>query len=80
MYTSLAGSNTGYSRAKATSRKSLVTTMKTVKRETRPGSEHLEEEDTYDLLVKLAPVKEQHPSPSGKMSAAWLTTAGAMRR
>jgi len=33
--------------------------MKTVKQETRPGTEHLEEEDTYELLERLTPVKEQ---------------------
>lgn len=31
--------------------------MKTRKQETRPGTEHLEEEDTYDLLDKLTPTK-----------------------
>jgi hypothetical protein len=33
--------------------------MRTTKQETRPGTAHLEEEDTYDLLEKLTPVKEQ---------------------
>jgi len=31
--------------------------MKTTKQETRTGTEHLEEEDTYDLLDKLTPTK-----------------------
>ena len=31
--------------------------MKTRQQETRPGTEHLEEEDTYDLLEKLTPTK-----------------------
>lgn len=31
--------------------------MKTRPQETRPGTEHLEEEDTYDLLERLTPTK-----------------------
>lgn len=31
--------------------------MKTRQQETRPGTEHLEEEDTYDLLKRLTPTK-----------------------
>ena len=33
--------------------------MKTRKQETRPGTEGLEEEDTYDLLEKLTPTKRK---------------------
>ena len=33
--------------------------MKTVRQETRPGTAHLEEEDTYELLEQLTPVKKQ---------------------
>jgi len=33
--------------------------MKTTKQETRPGTEKLEEEDTYDLLDKLTPTKRK---------------------
>jgi hypothetical protein len=33
--------------------------MKTTKQETRPGTEGLEEEDTYDLLEKLTPTKRK---------------------
>jgi hypothetical protein len=33
--------------------------MKTTKQETRPGTESLEEEDTYDLLDKLTPAKRK---------------------
>jgi hypothetical protein len=40
--------------------------VKTVKQETRPGTESLEEEDTYDLLEKLTPVKEQRCPRSTK--------------
>jgi hypothetical protein len=39
--------------------------MKTVKQETRPGTAHLEE-DTYELLEKLTPVKEQRCPRSTK--------------
>lgn len=40
--------------------------MKTVNQETRPGTDRLEEEDTYDLLEKLTPVKEQRCPRSTK--------------
>jgi hypothetical protein len=33
--------------------------MKTTKQETRPGTEGLKEEDTYDLLEKLTPTKRK---------------------
>jgi hypothetical protein len=33
--------------------------MKTTKQETRPGTEGLEEEDTYDLPEKLTPTKRK---------------------
>jgi hypothetical protein len=32
--------------------------VKTLKQETRPGTAHLEEEDTYELLERLTPVKK----------------------
>jgi hypothetical protein len=33
--------------------------VNTRKQETRPGTDRLEEEDTYELLERLTPVKEQ---------------------
>lgn len=46
-------------RVKVACRKLPVTRMKTTKQETRPGTEKLEEEDTYDLLDKLTPTKRK---------------------
>ena len=40
--------------------------MNTLKQETRPGTDRLEEEDTYDLLEKLTPVKEQRCPSNAK--------------
>jgi hypothetical protein len=52
--------------------------MKTTKQETRPGTEKLEEEDTYDLLDKLTPTKRKrcrgNTKPVGRTCVeAWKT-------
>ena len=51
---------------KVTEWKPLVTFMKTVRQETRPGTANLEEEDTYELLEELTPVKEQRCPSNAK--------------
>ena len=40
--------------------------MNTLKQETRPGTDRLEEEDTYELLEQLTPVKEQRCPSNAK--------------
>ena len=40
--------------------------MNTLKQETRPGTDSLEEEDTYELLERLTPVKEQRCPSNAK--------------
>ena len=53
-------------RVKVTGWKPLVTVVNTLKQETRPGTERLEEEDTYELLKQLTPVKEHRCPRSTK--------------
>jgi len=52
--------------------------MKTTKQETRPGTEGLEEEDTYDLLEKLTPTKRKrcrgNTKPVGRTCVKALET------
>jgi hypothetical protein len=40
--------------------------VNTLKQETRPGTDRLEEEDTYELLKQLTPVKEQRCPSNAK--------------
>jgi hypothetical protein len=40
--------------------------VNTLKQETRPGTDRLEEEDTYELLEQLTPVKEQRCPSNAK--------------